>query len=139
MYHSQLTELAATEWQGKKIRLIVSGDYEFLTTNYGLSGSSGVQPRFFCLAWKKSMQAPPSEAYTVRTTSMLVEDYSGFVAASANIARIKHHNNVIRPVILPVQLNNVCVPILHLDLGIFPWIYDAMCSEVKSLDNTLAA
>ena len=38
----------------------------------------------------------------------------------------------------PHSLLEVVIPILHLDLGTFPWIYDALCKDVYQLDVALA-
>ena len=40
---------------------------------------------------------------------------------------------------LPIPLEDVCLPALHLDLGIFPWLYEAMLADAKQLDCQLAA
>ena len=61
----------------------------------------------------------PEEA-DVRTLATLASDYAGFVAAGAIHNQAKLHNNVIRPVLLPIPVDDVAIPNLHLDLGIFP-------------------
>ena len=40
---------------------------------------------------------------------------------------------------MPVPLPQVVIPVLHLDLGIFPWIFNAFESEVHRLDIRAAA
>ena len=69
-FRAQLIELAATKWKGKTLRVLLSGDYEYLTTNFGLSGSSGVRPCLFCLCGKKrnakhTVRTPPISRYRV--------------------------------------------------------------------------
>ena len=49
----------------------------------------------------------------------LASDYAGFVAAGATHNQTQQHN-VIRSVILPVSVEDVAIPVLHLDLDIFP-------------------
>ena len=46
---------------------------------------------------------------------------------------------MIRPALLPIPLQWVCILALHLDLGIFPWIWDAMIADWRELDGQLAA
>ena len=141
LYREQLSELSTkSEWKGKTFKVLLSGDYEFLTTNFGLSGSSGVRPCLFCVCEKKAMQAGPSdrETCTPRSLTTLQSDYESFQKAGGNLARAKYHNNVIRPAILPFPLYDVCIPTLHLDLGIYPWMYDALCNDVRELDLLLA-
>ena len=46
---------------------------------------------------------------------------------------------MIRPALLPIPLQWVCILALHLDLGIFPWIWDAMIADWRELDGQPAA
>ena len=141
LYREQLQELmTSTQWKGKSFRIVLSGDYEFLTTNYGLSGSSGVRPCLFCVCEKKAMQIGPTERDSVepRSLASLQSDHDSFQKAGGNLSRAKYHNNVIRPAILPFPLEDVCIPTLHLDLGIYPWLFDALSTEVRDLDLLLA-
>ena len=50
----------------------------------------------------------------------------------------KNYNNVIRPSIVPIAIDKVSVPVLHLDLGIFPWLYEAMLRDAETIDLMLA-
>ena len=45
---------------------------------------------------------------------------------------------MIRKAILPVELQDVCIPVLHLDLGIYPWIYGALCADAHQIDIALS-
>ena len=44
----------------------------------------------------------------------------------------KNYNNV------PIAIDKVYLPVLHLDLGIFPWLYEAMLRDAESIDLMLA-
>ena len=44
----------------------------------------------------------------------------------------------IRHPILPIPLPEVVIPILHLHIGIFPWIYDTMCKDFYQLEVALS-
>ena len=61
-------------------------------------------------------------------------DFESYTAAGSCLNQAKRYNNVIRPSILPVALTHVAIPTLHLDLGIFPWIFTAFEGELKLLD-----
>ena len=74
----------------------------------------------------------PEEA-DVRTLANLASDSAGFVAAGAIHNQAKRHN-VIKPVILPIPVEDVVIPVLHLDLGIFPWVFEAFMGEVQFVD-----
>lgn len=55
-YAEQVTALRNTQWDGKAIRVVFFGDYEFLCLTYGLSGPSGYRPCLFCLTTKAEFQ-----------------------------------------------------------------------------------
>ena len=141
-FRPQIEQLLSAKWKDRAFRLFFFGDYDFQTKCYGLSGSSGVRPCLHCLCPKRSMDSVPEsrqpEEADVRTLATLASDYAGFVAAGAIHNQAKRHNNVIRPVILPIPVEDVVIPVLHLDLGIFPWIFEAFMGEVQSVDLVLA-
>ena len=139
VYNTQLTALQNLTWEGKRVHLSFFGDYEFLTKSYGLSGSSGVRPCLFCLCTKTEIQKHiPTQSTTPRTLQQLTHDHTAFVAAGSVHTNAKLFNNVIRPAIVNIELDDVCVPVLHLDLGIFPWIFKAMQQDAEALDLLLA-
>jgi len=139
-YHQELLALASGKvtWKGKRVRLFLFGDYEFLTKSYGLSGSSGVRPCLFCLASKSEFQNASDTNCTCRSLQQLASDYADFAAAGSIISHAKRYNNVIRPSMLPIELTDICIPTLHLDLGIFPWLYEAMLRDAEKLDLMVA-
>eukprot|EP00117_Sycon_ciliatum_P047207 scpid80269/ scgid33738/ len=117
------------------------GDYEFQTSNYGLSGSSGVRPCLHCHCTKKAMELPSNERdendRTPRSLESLGADLARFTAAGGNISNAKHYNNVIRPPILPIPVEDAVLPALHLDLGIYSLLFDCLLRDVRSLDAQL--
>ena len=142
-YRDQIKQLQQSLWRGKAIKLYLFGDYEFQTVNYGLSGSSGVRPCLHCHCMKKDMVLV-TESRTVadkrpRTLATLTEDYGKFREAGLQLPQAKNFNNVIRSCILPVPISNVIIPVLHLDLGIFTWMFEAFLKDLNQLDLTLAA
>ena len=78
--------------------------------------------------------SPPYKAIA----DLLPERFTEFVAAGANLQHARRYNNVIRKAILPVELQDVCIPVLHLDLGIYPWIYGALCADAHQIDIALS-
>ena len=144
LYRAQLEKLSSSEWESGsgckfKIKILLCGDYEFLTTLYGLSGASGLHPCLFCTTDKKNMQLPPEHRLqsTPRTLDTLHTNHMSFIEAGGNLIKAKFHCNVIRPAILQFPINDVCIPVLHLDLGIFAWLYEAMMKDVLELDELL--
>ncbi len=99
--------------RGKRVRVFLSGDYEFLCHMFGLSGASGI-PKcctsiainyfvycigkhccLWCLTKNDSLKSPPNPL-CLRTTGSICVDYNSFVADGADLKRAKFHNNVIR-------------------------------------------
>ena len=142
MYKSHIIRLQIEKWHGKSFRIFFFGDYEFQSKCYGLSGPSGVRPCLYCLCQKKSMDVATSDRQQpdkeLRTLESLAADHEKFVEVGENPSQVKHFNNALRPVILPISLDDVIVPVLHLDLGIYAWVFDAFEAEVRQLDVKLA-
>ena len=142
-YRNQVEQLQHTTWRGKNIILYLFGDYEFQTVNFGLSGSSGVRPCLHCHCQKKEMAQAASSRTEVdlrpRTLASLSDDYTRFAAAGLRLSQAKQYNNVIRQCILPIPICNAIIPVLHLDLGIFTWIFEAFQKDLHQLDLQMAA
>ena len=68
----------------------------------------------------------------------LAEDYKKLIENGSRLRRAKLFNNVIRPALLPVPIEDVCIPALHLHLGIDMWLFEAMVSDLRLLDMAMA-
>ena len=101
---------------------------------YDLSGPSGVRPCLYCLATNTGIQTCTSTKQRERTLQGLTEDYSSFVASGSTLQNIKFHSNVIRPYIVPIEVSNVCVPVLPLDMGIYSWLFEAMVQDAENIN-----
>ena len=82
---------------------------------------------------------PPPGKVKKRILESLATDYAAFVAAGLVTSNAKKFNNVIRPQLLPIPVEDVCIPPLHLDLGIFPYIFYAFLDELRCIDCKIAA
>ena len=140
-FADQVKMLMGTTWDSRYIRCIFFGDYELLCACYGLSGPSGRRPCLFCLSTKAEMQLPPTQqpAHEERSLQRLNEDLKRFEQNGSCLAHAKLFNNVIRPSLLPIPLEWVCIPALHLDLGIYGWMFESFISDMRQLDAMLAA
>ena len=143
MYRPQVEDLMGKIGNGKTIKVFLFGDYEYQCNNYGLSGPSGTRLCIHCLCTKKNMEVPAGEKLdgdtTPRTLETLKSDHTAFMAAGSRLAQAKSYNNVIRPCLLPIPVQNAIVPALHLDLGIFVWLYGALEKDLRQLDLKLAS
>ena len=97
-------------------------------------------PAYAVTVEKKDFQKPMTErdVSPPRTLKTLKDGLQNYNEDGSVLSRAKLLNNVIRPVILPVLIMDACIPALHLDLGIFPYLYDAMLADARDLDIKLA-
>ena len=129
MYSDQLLQLEwEVLWNGKCFELHQFEDYKFQSKCYGLSGPSGSRPCLHCLCPKKSMDRPWHQA-TERTETESVNHLSNQQQTMPSF------NNVLRPPILPVKMDNVIIPVHHMDQRIFPWVFKAFQPDVHALDT----
>ena len=140
-YAEQVEQLMAATWHGRRIRCVLFGDYEFMCVNFGMSGPSGKHPCLYCSLTKEEMQDPPAKQPSGkdRTLDNLKEDLQQFQAKGSCLTKAKLFNNVIRPCLLPVALQWVCIPALHLDLGIYMWMFESFIADMRDLDAQLAS
>ena len=140
-FTGEVLQLSTSVFEMHRVRVTMFGDYELQTTLYGLSGSSGVHPCLHCTITKADKQKPAgnrSQTAEKRTLDSLASDYQAFQDAGAVLANAKKFHNVIRPAILPIPVEDVCIPALHLDLGIFPYLYYAFVHELRRVDLHMA-
>ena len=137
-YKEQVKLLSSMQHNQYTLRGVLFGDYEFQTHKYGLSSSSGVHPCLHCTTTKKDFQLTiPERTGTaeVRTLTTLAEHHAEFLASGGISANAKKHFNVVRPAFF------LCLLRTHaflLDPGIFPYLYDCMLADTRSLDMQLA-
>ena len=142
IFQEQISTLNGMQWKAFTIQVVLFGDYEFQTHNYGLSGSSGAHPCLHCVYTKKEFQVAPADRTSQacsRSLDSLRADHTAFKNNGGNLARAKLFNNVVRPCLLPVPVSDACIPALHLDLGIFPYIYECLQADGQAFDLKLSA
>ena len=90
---------------------------------------------------KTAMQDLPeaSKKPVLRTLQSMHDNLKAFQADGSRLPRAKMFQNVIRPALLQIPLEWVCIPSLHLDLGIYLWLYEAMIADLRDLDVAMAA
>ena len=90
---------------------------------------------------KTAMQDLPeaSKKPVLRTLQSMHDNLKAFQADGSRLPRAKMFQNVIPPALLPIPLEWVCIPSLHLDLGIYLWLYEAMIADLRDLDVAMAA
>ncbi|GFO12155.1 amine oxidase [Plakobranchus ocellatus] len=113
-----IQELMDEFWDDKRIHVTLNGDYEFICKMYGISGAQGTHPCVWCLTTKQAMQIP-SETHTLRTLEQITEDHNKFInEQKGNKKEVHKYYNCLHSPLLPIPLENVVPPYLHIMLGI---------------------
>ena len=127
-FKSHVDKLMSLSWTDKIFRCFMFGDYEFLSHMYGISGAAGKHPCLWCHITSEEMQHPKfirnRNLAEKRTLVNLKENYNAFMSEhNGNIKFAKNVYNVIGGVFFNIQLDQVCLPGLHITLGIYLKIY----------------
>ncbi|XP_066263922.1 uncharacterized protein [Branchiostoma lanceolatum] len=120
------------------LRLFVAGDCAMLSTWYGLSGACGTYPCLWCEVRKvdlkkgeeEGQQAPPA-----RTLATLSQSYHQFIhEGHGDIRNAKNYKNAIASHMMDVPIEQVCIPALHISLGIFQKMFKMLERDLHDLD-----
>ncbi|XP_070544697.1 uncharacterized protein [Ptychodera flava] len=108
---------------------------------YGLSGAGGRHFCLWCLITQDQSQIPRKlRASQPRSIEGLIKDHADFLSeGKGKLANAKMYNNAINNVIFDIPISQVCVPSLHLDLGIFLRFYNMFENEVEQLQKKIDA
>ncbi|XP_078607304.1 uncharacterized protein LOC144879578 [Branchiostoma floridae x Branchiostoma japonicum] len=142
-----IEELKDTVWKlpdgrDARFRLFAAGDYALLSTWYGISGACGVRPCLYCEVKKVSMHLPKEDRELLilkRTLERLDMQYHDFMErGKGNRQEAKHYKNVIAPAMFRIPIDQVCIPGLHVTLGLYNKLYDRLEHELNDLDAIIA-
>ncbi|XP_070548866.1 uncharacterized protein [Ptychodera flava] len=133
---SQINALCGTNMEEQKLIVFVVGDYEYLTTIFGLSGASGKHFCLWCTVSKEDAQKEPCERpeVTARTLDQLKENHEEYVGAGSKRSTASQYNNVINKALFEIPIHRVAIPALHMSLGLFQRFYDLLETECAKLD-----
>ncbi|XP_028518266.1 uncharacterized protein LOC114576217 [Exaiptasia diaphana] len=139
-YKCEVEHLQSTKWRDKIFKIFVFGDYAFLCDLYGISGASGKHCCLWCLITQAELKLPLSERglKEERTLEKLLRDYEKFKENGENIGRAKQYNNAIRPPLLNIPIDQVCLPGLHISIGIFERLYELLTAAFRAFDKDMA-
>ena len=113
-----IEKLQTHKWMGKNIKVILNGDYEFLCKAYGISGATGKYPCIWCLMPKNDLDKCDKK-YPARSNQSILDDHNRFqIEENGDKNVVKYYNNALHPPLLPIQLDDVSPPYLHVLLGI---------------------
>ncbi|XP_019641230.1 PREDICTED: uncharacterized protein LOC109482826 [Branchiostoma belcheri] len=138
---TEVGEMAGTIWTSpdgseKHLRIFVSGDYMILSLWFGLSGPCGSYPCLYCQVHKQDMKkAEPEQVPARRTLASLAANHRSFQEdGCGDIRRAKSYMNVIAPQMLAIETDQVCIPALHISLGIFHKLFRMLENDLRDLD-----
>ena len=125
--------------RGKQIKLSLNGDYSFLCNAYGISGATGSYPCIWCLVKSSDLAHPKDdEDYEERSISSITEDHIRFKEESdGNKAVVQHYNNALHAPLLPIELEDVTPPYLHIVLGLVWRHHVLLLGEIHKLEIEL--
>ncbi|CAH3103928.1 unnamed protein product [Pocillopora meandrina] len=138
-YKEQVNTLKEATWAGKKKVVFLFGDYEFLCKLFGIAGASGKYPCLWCKINHEVMQVSCHKHRHAEKRSLenIQEDYDKFVADGSVTSRQKFYHNVIHEKLLDIELDKVCVPGLHISLGVFKKLFDELENQCFELDKKI--
>ena len=132
-----LKTLQGHVWKGKKIKLCLNGDYDFLCKAYGISGATGKFPCIWCHVASDDLNSIDIEC-TERTVKGILEDHERFLKETKNDkSEVKFYNNALHPPLIPIELNDVCPPHLHIVLGLVWRHHVLLKKEIYELEIML--
>ncbi|CAH1270873.1 Hypp4478 [Branchiostoma lanceolatum] len=144
---AEIEELKAKVWRlpdGRDIhfRIFAATDYALLSKWYGISGACGVRPCVYCEVKKESMHMPKEDREIVihmRSLERMDEQHKDFLERGRGmIKNAKLYKNVIAPAMYRIPLDQVCIPGLHVTLGIYQKLFKMLENELNDLDTIIA-
>ena len=130
------------KWNEKNFRIFLFGDYEFLANMYGISGASGIHPCLWCHISSGMMNVPSSlrlNKFSLRTLESLQNNLKDFHEIyQDNLNYAKNVFNVINEVFFDIPLEQVCLPGLHITLGVCLKLFKLFELFAKETDSKIA-
>lgn len=132
-----LKALQNHSWRGKKIKLSLNGDYDFLCKAYGISGAAGKFPCIWCLIPSESL-VEKHKTFEARTVQSIINDHNRFSEETKkDRSKVKLYNNALHYPLLPIELEDICPPYLHILLGVVWRHHVLLKKEIYLLENLL--
>ncbi|CAH1277066.1 ST8SIA1 [Branchiostoma lanceolatum] len=159
-FATEIGELRGKQWRlpdGCEMHshVFAAGDYAQLSMWYGISGAAGHElnadddtETYPCLYFEVrkeclNLEADDDDMFLVipnRSLDRMSIQHRNFMQnGRGNVKYAKHFKNVIAPAMFNIPLNQVCIPGLHLSLGIFHKLYSMMEKALNDLDRTIAS
>ena len=105
---------------------------------YGLSGAAGTYPCLWCLVKKGEIRVPGNRSCTKRTLSQIQTDYKSYKMTGCTKSKAAQNHNVIHEPLMSIPLSHVCIPYLHILLGLQKMHHEFLEVECHQIDEQIA-
>ncbi len=139
-FADDLKALHNYRWNQKTIYLILAGDCDYVYKLYALGGARGTYPCFVCLITQSIMQKSRKKRKKAAKRSLqnIKEQYAKFKANGCNIKKQAQFQNVIGMPLLDIEICDICIPYLHILLGIIKKHHDLLEKACTEIDMEIA-
>ena len=127
------------QWKGKKIRVVLFGNYDLILKIFGISGAQSVYPCLWCEATKSPISKPPSAQHEILKSSLTnrPRDHRRYKLHGSGTKKVKAYNNVVYSPLLGLQNARVAPPYLHILLRTVHGHHDMLEQECHVLDENI--
>ncbi|XP_038063028.1 uncharacterized protein LOC119733716 [Patiria miniata] len=136
-FREQVVQLMSSQWRGRKFKLFVFGDYKYFCKIYGLTGPTGRHCCLWCTMQYSDMRLPlqmRTKNCEPRSLESMKRSLDEFRSKGGIPAKAKNFHNVIREPLMSVPLSQVCIPGLHISLGLFMKHFNSFENNCHRLD-----
>ena len=135
----EIKTMESLTWNNKKIVFMLTGDYEFLTKIYGLSGAAGTFPCLWCVIPRQQLHSVKPNESVARSLEDLKAQNDIFVRKfKEDKKQAARCYNCIQLPLLDISLTHICPPYLHILLGLVKKHHNLLEDAVHELDLTLS-
>ena len=150
IHKDQIECLSSQTWKNKRFHLFIFGDYAFLASLYGLSGTKGTYCCLWCHIQQKELQVPlnQSKKYINIESKRTVfkekaekhkKHHHDFKAnGKGKLSVVSSYKNCIHEPLLDINISHVCPPYLHILLGIVKKHNDLLEEKVHEVEIQIA-
>ncbi|XP_057290698.1 uncharacterized protein LOC130657379 [Hydractinia symbiolongicarpus] len=132
--------LQQVKYKESIFRVFMYGDYEFLCAMYGITGANGRHSCLFCNITSKLMNIPvfTRKKFKKRSLATLEENLADFRESGGSPKNAKEFYNVIDNIFFDIPIDQVCIPGLHISLGVYQKMFKMFESSCQDYDVKIA-
>ncbi|XP_072023307.1 uncharacterized protein [Amphiura filiformis] len=135
-YIAQINSLLTANWQGIPIHVWLCGDFAMDSKLLGLQGASATYPCIACHVTKGDINNTGD--FPPRTLTNIKQDHEKVEAANYTRTAKKINHSVSHQPFFDIPLDQVCPPVLHINLGLYNKFYNELVEDVQRLGEVIA-